>query len=293
MRKLAHILLIEDNPDHAELVESALKSDFRVYWAQSGKSGLEYLKGLPVGAMPDLILIDYSLPGFDGLRVIESIIREGLDIPLIMITGQGDEEIAVRAMKLGAYDYVVKTGNDLGVLPVVIHRALERHKTAREKVRLEEELKRLSITDDLTGLFNRRYFYNRIQEETVRAERYGTPLSVVLFDLDHFKRYNDTHGHLEGDHALKRVAEVIRQNTRNSVDFACRYGGDEFAVIMPGIARAGAHITVERIQRAVRDIRLGDITVSAGMAEYEKEAPIEAFIESADRMLYREKREGG
>jgi diguanylate cyclase (GGDEF)-like protein len=291
MGNLAHILLIEDNPDHAELIESAVKTDFRVYWAQSGKSGLEYLKGLPVGAMPALILIDYSLPGFDGLRVIEAIIKEGFDVPLIMITGQGDEEIAVRAMKLGAYDYLVKTGNYLTVLPVVIHGALKRHETARDKARLEEELKRLSITDDLTGLFNRRYFYNRLEEEAARAKRYGSPLSLALLDLDHFKQYNDTNGHLEGDNALKKVAEVIRQSTRNRVDFACRYGGDEFAVIMPGTDNDSAHITVERIKTAVRDMRFGNITISAGIAEYDKQETVKEFVESADKMLYREKRE--
>ena len=172
--------MIEDNPDHAELIESALKADFRVHWVKSGKSGLEYLKGLSVDAMPGLILVDYSLPGFDGLRVIEAIIKEEFDIPLIMITGQGDEEIAVRAMKLGAYDYLVKTGGYLTMLPVAVHNVIERHRTAKEKARLEDELKRLSITDDLTGLFDRRYFYNRLEEEAARAKRYGNPLALVL-----------------------------------------------------------------------------------------------------------------
>lgn len=283
-----NILLIEDNPDHAELMKIALEADFEVYWAKSGKSGLEYLEGLSPDAIPDIILVDYSLPDLDGLTVIESIVKRG-DTPVIMITGRGDEELAVRAMKLGAYDYVVKTGSYLTVLSAVIYNALDRHKTEKQKAQLEQELERLSITDDLTGLFNRRYFFSRLEEETVRAKRQHTPLSLVLMDLDYFKKYNDTHGHIQGDNALKKVAEVIRKNTRDSVDFACRYGGDEFAVIMPGTDMSHARIVAERIKKIVKDMRLDNITVSAGIAEYNNRETAEKLVESADRILYREK----
>lgn len=283
------ILLIEDNPDHAELVETTL-SDYQVHWEKSGKSGLEYLKGLNVDALPDVILVDYSLPGLDGLQVIELILKKDFDIPLIMITGQGDEEIAVTAMKLGAYDYIVKAGSYLTALPVAVRNVIDRHRTAMEKMRLENELKRLAITDDLTGLFNRRYFYNRLEEEAVRMLRYENSLAIILMDLDYFKQYNDTYGHLEGDNALKKVARVIRQSIRNKVDLACRYGGDEFAVIMPETDESRAAITAKRIKKAVRDMQLGNITISVGVAEYNKQETIEELIETADKMLYREKR---
>lgn len=284
------ILLIEDNNDHAELIEFTLKDDFQVYRTKSGKISLEYLRELSVNALPDLILVDYSLPGFDGLRVIEAIIKKGFDIPLIMITGQGDEEIAVRAMKLGAYDYLVKTGNYLTALPVAVYNVIDRHRTAKEKARLENKLKQLAIIDDLTGLFNRRYFYSRLKEGVVRAQRYGSSLALVLLDLDYFKQYNDINGHLEGDNALKKVAKVIQQSTRNKVDLACRYGGDEFAVIIPEIDRSCANIVAERIKKAVKNMQLGNISISAGIAEYNKKETIEEFIETADKMLYSEKR---
>jgi two-component system cell cycle response regulator len=282
-----NILLIEDNPDHAELIKIALEADFEVYWAKSGKSGLEYLEGLSPDAIPDIVSVDYSLPDLDGLTVIESIVKRG-NTPVIMVTGQGDEELAVRAMKLGAYDYVVKTSAYLTVLPTVIYNTLDRHKTAKQKAQLEQELERLSITDDLTGLFNRRYFFSRLEEETVRAKRQETPLSLILMDLDYFKKYNDTHGHIQGDNALKKVAEVIRKNTRSKVDFACRYGGDEFAVIMPGTDMSHARIVAERIKKIIKDMRLDNITVSAGIAEYNNRETVEELVESADRILYRE-----
>ncbi|OEU48537.1 MAG: hypothetical protein BA861_03660 [Desulfobacterales bacterium S3730MH5] len=281
-------MLIEDDVDHAELMRRAIETEFEVYWTKSGRDALKYLKGLSAEARPVVILVDYGLPGLDGLGVLRHILDEAYDIPVIMVTGQGDELIAVKAMKEGAYDYVVKSVDYFAVLLSVIHKTLQQHNERKEKARLEDELKKLSVTDDLTGLFNRRYFRARLEEETIRAKRQRCSVSLLLIDLDNFKRYNDAHGHVEGDWALKKVAEIILRNIRKKVDTGCRQGGDEFAVIMPGANKAQACGSAERIKKAVKEAEIGRITASVGVAEYGNES-IEDFIEIVDEILYKEK----
>jgi len=286
------ILLIEDNVDHAELIRKTIENEFDIYWVRSGRDGLEYLSGLTPEARPTLILLDYELPGLDGLSVLEHILKEGYDIPVIMITGHGDEEVAVKAMKEGAYDYIVKSAKILYTLPSAIHKTLEQQRAEKTKAELERELKKLSITDDLTGLFNRRYFYHRLEEEMVRAKRQGLFLSLVLVDLDDFKRYNDIHGHVEGDGVLKEVAETILHCIRDKIDSACRYGGDEFAIIMPHANKDQASAAAWRIKMAIKEAGIHGITASVGVAEYGKhgDESVEDFVRSADEVLYQAKK---
>ena len=285
------ILFIEDNPDHAKFGRLALDPHFEVCPSESGENALQYLEGLARNDWPAAILLDYSLPGMDGLTVFGRIVERGYDIPVIMVTGHGDENIAVEAMKKGAYDYVVKSGNYLKVLPSVVHKAVKQHEMEREKTRLALDMKRLVITDDLTGLFNRRYFYRKIEEEMVRAKRQNGKLTLILFDLDHFKKYNDTFGHLEGDRALKEVGKIILFSIREKVDSGCRYGGDEFAVILPGTDIEHANIVAGRIRGSVKEKKMGNIDISAGIVEYDYESSVEGFIKTADDALYEAKKQ--
>ena len=285
------VLIIENNPDHAELARLALEPLFEVCLLESGEDALRYLEGLAGNDWPAAILLDYSLPEIDGLVVFERIIERGYDMPVIMVTGQGNESIAVEAMKRGAYDYVVKSGNYRAVLPAVIYKAVKQHEMAAEKARLALELEKLVITDDLTGLFNRRYFYCKLDEEVVRAKRQNGKLSIILFDLDNFKEYNDTFGHLEGDRALKEAGRIILSSIRDKVDSGCRYGGDEFAVILPGSDKKQASDVAGRIRELVREKKMGNIGISAGIAEYDPESGMEDFIKTADDALYEAKKE--
>ena len=253
------ILIIEDNPDHAALTMLALDPSFEVCLLGLGKDALLYLEGLARDARPAAILLDYSLPGMDGLTVFGRILERGYDIPVIMVTGQGDERIAVKAMKNGAYDYVVKSGNYRALLPSVIFKAVKHHEMEREKAMLALEMERLIITDDLTGLFNRRYFYRKIEEEMVRAKRQNGKLALILLDLDYFKEYNDTFGHLEGDKVLKEAGRIILSFIRDKVDSGCCYGGDEFAVILPGTDIKHADTVAGRIRRSVKEKKMGNI----------------------------------
>ncbi|MBW2596313.1 MAG: diguanylate cyclase [Deltaproteobacteria bacterium] len=286
------VLIIEDNPDHAELARLALEPHFEVCLSESGEDALQYLKGLAENDWPATILLDYSLPEMDGLALFERIRERGYDIPVIMVTGQGDEDIAVEAMKKGAYDYVVKSGNYRAVLPSIIYKAVKQHKVEREKAGLALELERLVITDDLTGLFNRRYFHQKIEEEMVRAKRQNGKLSLIMFDLDHFKEYNDTFGHLEGDRALKETGRIILSSIRDKIDSGCRYGGDEFAVILPGSDKKHASGVAGRVQRSIKEKKMGNVGISAGIVEYDHEISIMDFIKAADNTLYKAKKGG-
>jgi diguanylate cyclase (GGDEF)-like protein/PAS domain S-box-containing protein len=156
----------------------------------------------------------------------------------------------------------------------------------------------LSVTDGLTGLYNSRHFYTRAHEEVERCNRYGSPLSMVLLDVDNFKRYNDTYGHLEGDHVLAGLAEVIRREIRGS-DSAYRYGGEEFIVIFPETEPAEARIVAERLRQSFEDTIFTPLpgeeartSVSIGGGSYHPEEGLEAFVKRVDEAMYRAKNYG-
>ena len=162
-----------------------------------------------------------------------------------------------------------------------------------EQVVLERQLKRLTVTDDLTGLYNQRDLFEQLPREMERANRAGSACSLCLFDLDRFKDYNDTHGHLAGDRLLRSVAAVVSRTIRAKIDRAFRYGGDEFVLLLPNTNRVEAQVLVDRLRRAVSQALAGAVTFSAGIAEYSPGMESKDFIEAADRLMYRAKRKGG
>ncbi len=164
-----------------------------------------------------------------------------------------------------------------------------------EEKRLEERLRRLSTTDGLTGLFNRRHLDETLATEMARAQRYKAPLSIMMFDVDHFKRFNDEHGHDQGDRVLQAIAQSLQEHVRK-VDVPCRYGGEEFLAILPGTGMSGAIIVSERLRAAVEQMEVDGlkVTISIGVAalpELDVETPA-ALVEAADAALYRAKRAG-
>ena len=158
---------------------------------------------------------------------------------------------------------------------------------------LEKELKELSSKDSLTGLFNQRCFYDRIEDEMERAKRQSRPLSLMLFDIDKFKGYNDTRGHLEGDKALQAAAVAIMRSTRTHVDTGYRYGGDEFTVVLPEADERQAEVIAERIRRNFEAQALDKLTLSVGLCTYRGEVDVRRLIQTADEMMYESKRAGG
>jgi len=346
------VLLLEDCQTDALLVKHALRRQFDVTHVQTLPQAMKRLETAehPYAA----IITDYRLQGATGLDLLRWISAQGIDVPVMVMSGNGDEQIATEALKLGAYDYIVKSEDTLPSLAVDLRHVLHRHEleqrarmlqqvvenatdaivttdmngvllTANQAVevlfgyapaaavgrsieiffpekkaseaiakmlaagradrawqeelsarrkdnssllinlsmsvlcdsrgnptrligiardvterrRLLDKLKRLSVTDNLTGLFNHRFLHDRLHYEFVRARRYGHPLGCIMIDADYFKSVNDTYGHLVGDEVLKALADLITQATR-SIDIVARYGGEEFSVLLPNTDLEGA-----------------------------------------------------
>ncbi|MBI4833188.1 MAG: diguanylate cyclase, partial [Candidatus Lindowbacteria bacterium] len=166
-------------------------------------------------------------------------------------------------------------------------------KDVTDQKKLEQELQELSIKDNLTSLFNQRHFYLVLQKEMARASRQKHPLCLLLLDLDNFKQLNDTKGHLAGDRVLEQVGAIIRDCTREHVDFAFRYGGDEFTIILTETTTDQALEVAERIRRLLAQTFHDELTLSIGLSEFRKSLRLEGFMNSADKAMYDAKKAGG
>lgn len=458
-RKTVRILLVEDNPDQRELTTHAFEQTDVTAILTGVDSGMEALEKLTQHRF-DAIILDYSLPKMNGVEVLSQIRERGCMTPVVMVTGQGDEGIAVEAMKRGAYDYIMKSSQYLETLPMVVFKAIEQYRTkthleeassrarrlyetcltvttqlrvdalmenlvkggqkllqtqgavlvlcdpiserilawkaygleigssafggsiseigllgsaflegspvvvdepeqqvqwaktpthrppirqllsvpivrqgqiggvltvvnrqeegsfeqadvdalstlavhaavAIDNAQLLEEAEIRAITDSLTGLFNHREFHKKLIEEMERSGRYSKAFSLLMIDIDHFKMFNDTHGHPVGDAILKEIVKIISQSIRN-VDIAARYGGEEFAIVLPETYGDSAMVVAERMRGAIAStpfvVPTGTetfLSVSIGVASYPNDADTsEALIVAADEALYLAKDRG-
>jgi two-component system, cell cycle response regulator len=298
-KKTVRVLLIEDNDHDAEIVRRMLTKyaavSYKLERVRSTSEGLERLDG---GTF-DLLLLDYSLPGEDGISFLRRLNGTAELPPVIMLTGWGDGRVAAEAMSSGAYDYFPKSSINSQVLAHAIHQALEKYRWAEEERRLREELERLAITDELTSVYNRRYMVQALERECSRARRYRRDLACLMIDLDDFKLYNDSHGQLVGDTALKQVATTISQCVRQT-DIVIRFGGEEFVVIMPEAHPNACMVAAERIREgiAAQALSIGKdnvaMTVSIGVctSRDDHETDPDTMLACADRALRRAKQEG-
>ncbi|MBM4308062.1 MAG: diguanylate cyclase [Deltaproteobacteria bacterium] len=283
------VLIVDDVPDTREIIQKLLRYEgYEVITASTGEEGLSKAEE----EKPDIILMDINLPGIDGTEALRRVRAINSIQCVIMLTAYATVENAIKALKEGASDFVKKPFENEHLVHVV-NQTLEKHLTLKEKERLEEEVRRLSITDDLTGLYNHRHFFKTLASEMIRRERQKTSLSLLMFDLDNFKKYNDLFGHLEGDRVLKKIGEVIRNSIRNNVDSGYRYGGDEFAALLIGATRNQALHIAERIRSTIQDAGFEKVTVSIGLAEFKDQMDIESFVKSADNAMYTAKQSGG
>jgi two-component system cell cycle response regulator len=222
-----------------------------------------------------------------------------LEIPAVVITGKGDEMIASRVIQSGAYDYLPKSRISKRSLVRIIQNTLDKFRMQTEIKQAMEKMAELSTKDELTGLYNRRYFMESAEREAAGSARYGQDLSLLMLDLDFFKQINDSHGHPAGDRALKQTARLLKESIRQ-YDIACRYGGEEFAVIMPNTHLSDARTFCERLRKKIEGMTIRyesneiRFTVSIGVAQFSAEVDnsIGDLIKRADDGLYTAKKQG-
>ena len=247
----------------------------------------------------DLIFTEYLLPDGNGLEFLETLNSKGIDTPVVVITDQGDELIASRMIQSGASDYLPKAKMSNKALLRIISNALEKASLKREMRIAQEKLTEMSICDELTGMFNRRYFQDALEREISGAQRYRHRLALCIIDLDHFKLVNDSYGHLCGDQVLQEFGQLLKDSIR-LYDVACRYGGEEFAILLPDTSLEEAVVLCDRFRERISNHRFTyqgitlQITASAGVAarSNKNETNAQQLVELADKALYQAKSRG-
>jgi diguanylate cyclase (GGDEF)-like protein len=284
-----HILILEDDPADARLVQEnlrdAMDGQFTCTCVPSVAKALEQLHTTPF----DVILLDLNLPDRQGFNTFLEVQAQARLTPILILTGLDDQTLALRAVKAGAQDYLVKGQLAGHLLPRVIRDAIERH-------RLQTEIYNLSMQDSLTGLYNRRGFLMLAEEQLKLVHRSQQGLLLFLCDVDGMKQINDALGHLEGDKALIDIAVILHTTFRSS-DIIARLSGDEFAILAIGTLPATPELLQARLQANLnkhnaRAKRLYELSLSVGMAYVapDEQATLEELISKADQEMYAHKR---
>ncbi|MGB9803739.1 diguanylate cyclase [Desulfofundulus sp.] len=290
-KRVARVLLVEDSPLQRKILAGYLTGGgMEVITASDGREALRIAEQ----QKPDLILLDVILPGMDGFEVCR-VLKENPDLkdtPVVFITSHQGREERIRGLECGADDFLLKPVDKRELL-------IRTHSLIRRK-QLMDTLLQQATRDPLTGLYNRRQLALDLQRELSRARRYGTPLALIMADVDFFKNYNDTNGHLAGDEILRQLARLFTSNIRE-MDTVYRYGGEEFIILLPQTDLAGATAVAEKLRQRVEKHPFlygekqpgGRLTISLGVAVYPDHArDDEGLILAADRAMYRAKKEG-
>lgn len=291
------VLVIDDNEVIRKLATTLLtKKHYIVETAKDGAEGIVTAKNI----QPQVILLDVMMPGMDGYEVCRLLKQDPATtaIPVIMLTSKTETLDRIKGLEIGAADYIMKPFDQGELLARIATQVKLKnlYDELQEKNRMLEEL---SKKDGLTNLFNRRYFQERVTEEFSRARRYDFPMSFIIFDIDHFKDINDTHGHPAGDEVLRHIAKMLTSNIRD-VDIPARYGGEEFTLILPHTKLCNAVAVAERLRRQIEShpVEFHDksipVTISLGVAGIPDNNPksCNELIQFADEALYKAKQSG-
>ena len=285
------ILIVDDEKSNLKYLNHLLSNDYAIFIAKDGREAIEIAKAV----LPDLILLDIVMPGMDGYEVFSALksYETTREIPVIFITGLGSNEDEEKGLASGAVDYITKPFS-----AEVVRRRVQNQIRIINQIRAVEDL---SMTDPLTGIANRRSFDLQLNTEWRRAIREKSSIGILMMDVDRFKIYNDTYGHQQGDVALQTVAKTLAKTLRRPADFAARWGGEEFAILLPLTDMEGALNIAELIRKNIEaaiiscaDGTQANVTASIGVNVQipAQNDSMEEFIFNADKALYTAKETG-
>lgn len=286
------LLVVDDQPINIRIINELFRADCDMHMATHGEQAIAISKTL----QPDLILLDIMMEGMDGLEVCRRLKSDPTTaaIPVIFITAKSEENDEALGLELGAVDYISKPLNS-----AIVRARVKTHLTLKLQ---NDYLKGLASLDGLTGIPNRRAFDVRLTQAWNQACREGGTLSLMMIDIDYFKRYNDHFGHLLGDQCLRQVAETIAQSVNRPYDMAARFGGEEFVCILPDTHLQGALTLAKKIQHSISQLAIAhpasavseQLTLSIGIASLMPRIGSEPteLIALADKQLYQAKNNG-
>ena len=283
------VLIVDDNQTNSAFCEKLLvKNGYETTICASGEEALEFISK----NTPDLVLLDIVMPGIDGFQFCEQLKKTPRlkDTPVIFLSAMNDEKSIIKGFKSGGVDFITR--------PFRAQELIARTKTHIDLKKAKEKLMRMAVTDELTGLFNRRYFMNRLNQEFERVRRYESIFTFIMIDIDYFKRINDTNGHLAGDCALRTAAEIMKKSLRLS-DTVGRIGGEEFAILLPETEIEHGVEIAERLRKKIDEAEIIfegtklSLTISAGISDSDiNDASVDSILHRADLALYQAKEEG-
>jgi diguanylate cyclase (GGDEF)-like protein len=292
MESRPRLLIVDDEPINIQTLYEIFRQEYEVFIATNALQGLEICDSNP----PDLILLDIVMPGMNGLEMCRQLKsnQRTQDIPIIFVTAYGNPEEETRGLDAGAVDFIMKPFNC-----AVVRARVNTHMTMKTQSDL---LRSMAFIDGLTGVANRRRFDESLEAEWRQCRRHRFPLALLMIDIDHFKKYNDTYGHLEGDICLQKIASILREQLGRPHDLVARYGGEEFACLLPGVDMEGAmhkaQSILEELHRQAIPHESSEtapfVTISLGVAvSYPGPELLHGrLVAMADAQLYRAKQEG-
>lgn len=285
MNEKATVLIVDDSATNIQVLAGILKSDYLVKVANSGQRCLDILS---TGPLPDLLLLDIDMPGMDGYEVCRKVKAnpDTAKLPIIFVTGMDSDDSEEYGLTLGAVDYITKP-----IRPAIVQ---ARVKTQVMLKKQSDKLTFLAFHDQLTSVYNRYFMLEVAGQKVARTLRDGHPLSLLMLDIDHFKKINDQHGHLIGDQVLVEMAKKLTEFNRKD-DLVARFGGEEFVVLLDFCDQDSAYKKAETLRSAVETLMPAGLSVTVSIGVAELRSGHESFndmLKRADSALYQAKEQG-